>query len=169
MRADNNLPPLTCSEGPSTSAPPPIDDSETEPESSEEDYEVVRHETDQDRRKLMDGMDRQELEGLKSINPSQHSSGKDKLVPKKSTTLQVSDDEDGPRQGNLLTYFGFDLEEIRREGRQVLQESEVDEPEVSKLSTGIPGSGQWACVVCTLWVFHTQDLLCPHSSLDFIA
>jgi hypothetical protein len=161
MEADNNLPPLTCSEGPSTSAPTPLDDSETEPESAEEDYEVVIHETDQDRRKLMDGMDRQELEGLKTINPPRHTSGKDKLVPKRRAMLQVSDDEhdeDEPRQGNLLVYFGFDLEEIRREARQVRQESEPDEPEGSRLSTDIPVSGQWTCVVCTLWVFHTHDL-----------
>ena len=111
---------------------------------------MVKHETDQDRRKLMDGMDHQELEGLKTIYPPRHTSGKNRLVLKKSAMLQVSDDEDEPRQGNLLDYFGFDLEEIRREARQVLQESERDEPGVSKLSTDIPESGQWTCVVCTL-------------------
>ena len=98
----------------------------------------------------MDGMDRQELEGLKTINPPRHTSGKHTLAHKKSTMLQVSDDEDEPRQGNLLDFFGFDLEEIRREARQGLQESELDEPEVSVLSTNTPGSGQWACAVCTL-------------------
>lgn len=111
---------------------------------------MVRHETDQDRRKLMDGMDRQELEGLKTINPPRHTPGKNRLALNQSAMLQVSDDEDEPRQGNLLDYFGFDLEEIRREARQGLKESELDEPEVSKLSTNIPESGQWACVVCTL-------------------
>ena len=143
------MPPLTCSEGPSTSAPP-FDDSETEPESDEEDYEVVRHETDQDRRKLMDGMDREELEGLKAIYPPLNTSGKKRSALKKSAMLQVSDDEDEPRQGNLLDYFGFDLEEIRREARQALQEGEQDEPGISKSTTDIPESGQWACVVCTL-------------------
>lgn len=166
MRADNNLPLLTRSEGPSTSAPPPLDGSETEPESDEEDYEVVRHETDQDRRKLMDSMGRQELEGLRTINPPQHTSGNDKLVAKKSGILQLSDDEDEPRQEDLLVYFGFDLEEIRREA---LQESEIDKSEVSKSSTDIPESGQWVCVVCTLWVERTEDLRCPHSYLDFVA
>lgn len=166
MRADNNLPLLTCSEGPSTSAPPPLDGSETEPESDEEDYEVVRHETDQDRRKLMDSMDCQELEGLKMTNPPHRTSGNDKLVPKKSSILQLSDDEDEPRQGDLLVYFGFDLEEIRREA---LQESELDKSEVSKSSTDIPESGQWVCVVCTLWVKRPENLRCPHSYLDFVA
>lgn len=111
---------------------------------------MVKHETDQDRRKLMDGMDHQELEGLKTIYPPRHTSGKNRLGLKKSAMLQVSDDEDEPRQGSLLDYFGFDLEEIRREARQVLQESERDEPGVSKLGTDIPESGQWTCVVCTL-------------------
>ena len=111
---------------------------------------MVKHETDQDRRKLMDGMGHQELEGLKTIYPPRHTPGKNRLARKKSAMLQVSDDEDEPRQGNLLDYFGFNLEEIRREARQVLQESELDEPEISNLSTDIPESGQWACVVCTL-------------------
>ena len=140
----------TYSEAPSTSSPP-LDDSETEPESDEQDYEAFRHETDQDRRKLMNGMDPQELEGLKTISPLQCTSGKGKLAPKGRAILQVSDDEDEPRQGNLLDYFGFDLEQIRREARQALQDSERDEPEASsKLSTGVPDSGQWACVICTL-------------------
>jgi hypothetical protein len=117
----------------------------------------------------MDGMDRQELEGLKTINPPQPTSGKNKLAPKKGAMLQVSDDEDEPHQGSLLNYFGFDLEEIRREARQVLQESELDEPEASKLITDIPESGQWACVVCTLWVFHTQPTNAHIQSLDFVA
>lgn len=98
----------------------------------------------------MDGMDRQELEGLKTINPPRHTPGKNRLAHRKSAMLQVSDDEDEPCQGDLLDFFGFDLEEIRREARQGLQESELDEPEVSKLNTNIPESGQWACAVCTL-------------------
>lgn len=146
---DSNLPPLMCSEVHSTSAPP-LDDSETEPESDEEDYEVVRKETDQDRRRLMDGMNSQELEGLKTISPPQRTPRENELVPKERTILQVSDDEDEPRQGNLLDYFGFDLEEIRREAREVLQDNEQDEPEASKLTIDVLESGQWACVVCTL-------------------
>jgi hypothetical protein len=150
MRAVSDLPPLTCSGGPSTRDPPPPDDSETEPESDEQDYEVAIHETDQDRRRLMDGMDTKELEGLKTICSPQRTSGKTKLAPKERAMLQVSDDEGDPHQGNLLDYFGFDLEEIRREARQALQDSARDEPETSILSTPIPESGRWACVVCTL-------------------
>src|SRR5258708_36740775 len=84
LKVDSHLPPLICSEVYSTSAPP-LDDSETEPESDGEDYEVVRQETDQDRRRLMDGMNRQELQGLKTISPPQRTSGENKLAP------QVSD------------------------------------------------------------------------------
>lgn len=98
----------------------------------------------------MDGMDRQELEGLKTVSASQRTSGKNEMAPKRGAILQVSDDEDEPRHGNLLDYFGIDLEEIRRDARQVLQDNERDEPEASKLSIGVPESGLWACVVCTL-------------------
>jgi len=115
----------------------------------------------------MDGMDRLELEGLKTIDPPQHTSGKTKLVPKESAMLQVSDDEDEPRQGSLLDYFGFDLEEIRREAGQMLQDSELDELEASDSDTGIPASGKWACVVCTLWVFRTQPTDAHTQSLGF--
>jgi hypothetical protein len=104
----------------------------------------------------MDGMDRRELEGLKTISPPKRTSGKNKSAPKKHAILQVSDDEDEPPQGNLLDYFGFDLEEIRREARQARRDDERDEPEAPKLTTSVPGSGQWACVVCTLWVFYTS-------------
>jgi len=95
-------------------------------------------------------MDRQELEGLKTISPPQRTSGENELAPKKGAIFQVSDDEDEPRQGNLLDYFGFNLEEIRREARQALQDSEQDEPEASKPRVGVPEHGQWACAVCTL-------------------
>ena len=115
----------------------------------------------------MDGMNRQELEGLKTISPPQRTSGENKLTPRKRAILQVSDDEDEPRQGNLLDYFGFDLEEIRREAREALQDNEKDEPEASKLSIGVLESGQWACVVCTLWVLPTQSTTVDTQGFDF--
>jgi hypothetical protein len=141
---------LTCCGAASTSPPPPVDDSETEPESDEEDYEVIMQETDQDRRRLMDGMDRQELESMKTVGPSQRTSGKNEISPRKGDILQVSDDEDEPRPGNLLDYFGIDLEEIRRDARQGLQDNKRCEHETSKLSISVPEPGKWACVVCTL-------------------
>lgn len=98
----------------------------------------------------MDGMNHQELEGLKVVSPPQHTSGESKLATEQRSILQVSADEDEPRQGNLLDYFGFNLEEIRQEAREALQDNEQDESETLKLSTGALESGQWACVVCTL-------------------
>ena len=95
-------------------------------------------------------MDRQELESMKTVGPSQRISGKNEISPKKGAILQVSDDEDEPRPANLLDYFGIDLEEIQRDARQVLQDNKRYEPETSKLSIGVPESGKWACVVCTL-------------------